>query len=184
MASAEPQPAAPSPWVERFAHLVRPGGRVLDVAAGGGRHSALFLARGHRVTAVDRDTSALAHLAQAPGCAVLQLDLEDGGPWALGEDWDAVVVTNYLHRPMLPALARALAPGGVLLYETYALGHERHGRPSRPEFLLRPGELLAAFVPPLVPVAFEQGLLAHPRPCVVQRLAAVAGDGEPRPLAP
>ena len=167
----------------RFAHLVRPGGRVLDVAAGAGRHSALFLARGHRVTAVDRDTGALGRLV-LQGLEVVQRDLEDGGPWALGDGWDAVVVTNYLHRPLLPALARALAPGGVLLYETYALGHERHGRPSRPEFLLRPGELLAALVPPLVPLAFEQGSLGQPRPRVVQRLAAVAGEVGPLPLEP
>lgn len=168
-------PSSPSDWVLRFAHLVRPGGRVLDVAAGGGRHAALFLARGHAVTAVDRDVAGLAHLAGHPGLEVLQQDLEDGGPWRPGTGWDAVVVTNYLHRPLLPALAAALAPGGLLLYETYAEGHARHGRPSRADFLLRPGELLAALVPPLTPVAFEQGLLAHPRPRVVQRLAAVAG---------
>lgn len=172
-------PSEPSPWVVRFAHLVRPRGRVLDLAAGTGRHAAFFLARGNVVTAVDRDTEALERLT---GCDVRRVDLEDGAPWALGDGWDAVVVTNYLHRPLLPALARALAPGGVLLYETYAQGNERYGRPTRPDFLLRPGELLDVFVPPLTAVAFEQGLLAHPRPRVVQRLVAVAGMTDPLPL--
>ncbi|MBF5044400.1 class I SAM-dependent methyltransferase [Aggregicoccus sp. 17bor-14] len=172
-------PSEPSPWIVRFAHLVRAGGRVLDVAAGEGRHAAFFLSRGHAVTAVDRTTDALERLKR---CDVRRLDLEDGAPWSLGGGWDAIVVTNYLHRPLLPALPGALAPGGVLLYETFAQGHERYGRPSRPEFLLRPGELLEAFVPPLTPVAYEHGLLLRARPCVIQRLVAVAGSADPLPL--
>jgi SAM-dependent methyltransferase len=171
-----PPPAPPSTWVERFAALVRPGGRVLDVAAGGGRHTALFLARGHRVTAVDREVGGLAAFAGRPGYQCVALDLEDGRPWALGGAWDAIVVTNYLHRPLLPALPGALAPGGVLLYETFAVGNERFGRPARPEFLLRPGELLEAFAGQLSVVAFEQGVVQRPRPAAVQRLAAVRGE--------
>jgi SAM-dependent methyltransferase len=164
----------PSPWVERFAALIRPGGRVLDLAAGGGRHSYLLQRLGHRVTAADRDVAALAPLAALPGCSAVEIDLEDGGPWRLGDSYDGIVVTNYLHRPLLPLLPAALAPGGVLIYETFAAGNERFGRPSNPDFLLRPGELLAAFAPPLTVIAFEQGAVERPRPAVRQRIAAVA----------
>jgi SAM-dependent methyltransferase len=165
-----------SDWVRRFAPLVRPGGRVLDVAGGGGRHTALFLDRGHEVTVVDRDVGGLEWLAERAGCQVVQLDLEDGRPWALGGGWDAIVVTNYLHRPLFPALPTALAPGGVILYETFAMGNERFGRPSNPAFLLRPNELLEAFADELTVVAFEQGIVEHPRPAVVQRVAAMRSE--------
>ena len=102
----------------------------------------------------------------------LQADLEDGGPWPLsGERFQGIVVTNYLHRPLFPVLADSLAPGGALLYETFMLGNERYGRPSNPEFLLRPGELLDAFKDLRV-IGFEQGYAARPKPAVLQRLCA------------
>lgn len=164
----------PSPWVERFAPLIAPEGRVLDVAAGAGRHTRLLRRLGYRVVAVDRDVGGLADLAGDPLCEIAARDLEDGAAWALGGDYDAIVVTNYLHRPLLPSLAEALAPGGLLLYETFALGNERFGKPSNPDFLLRPGELLAAFAA-LTPIAFEQGVADTPRPAVIQRLAATRG---------
>jgi len=157
----------PSPWVMRFAALIRPGGRVLDLAAGKGRHARALSALGFRVTAVDRDISALGDISGE----VIALDLEDGGPWRLGGDWDAIVVTNYLHRPLLPAIASSLAPEGVVIYETFAVGNERFGKPGRPEFLLQPGELLAAFSS-LHVVAFEQGEVTSPRVAVIQRIAA------------
>lgn len=157
----------PSPWVMRFAALIRPGGRVLDIAAGKGRHARALSALGFRVTAVDRDISALGDI---PGDAIA-LDLEDGSPWRLGGDWDGIVVTNYLHRPLLPAIASSLAPQGVIIYETFAVGNERFGKPARPEFLLRPGELFAAFSS-LHVVAFEQGEVTTPRAAVIQRIAA------------
>jgi SAM-dependent methyltransferase len=153
--------------------LIRRGGRVLDLAAGSGRHTRLLLESGFAVCAVDRDISALSPLAGA-GCEVRQIDLETGAPWPLGGRYDAIVVTNYLHRPLLPAIAQALAPGGVLIYETFARGNERFGRPHNPDFLLRPGELLRAFAM-LTVVAFEQGEISVPRPAVIQRIAAVAG---------
>ena len=174
---------APSPWVARFAALVRPGGSVLDLACGAGRHARHLAARGHPVTAVDRDAAALAALAGVARVTAVVADLE-AGPWPLdGRTFDAVVVTNYLHRPLFPAIAAALAEGGVLLYETFMRGNERHGRPSSPDFLLAPGELLAAFAG-LTVVAFEQGEVAAPRPAVVQRLCAVRGPagGAPPPL--
>jgi SAM-dependent methyltransferase len=161
-----------SAWVRRFATLIRRGGRVLDLAAGSGRHSRLLLESGFAVCAVDRDISALAPLAGS-GCEVRQIDLETGSAWPLGTGYDGIVVTNYL-RPLLPAIASALAPGGVLIYETFARGNERFGRPHNRDFLLRPGELLDVFAM-LTVVAFEQGEVSVPRPSVIQRIAAVAG---------
>ena len=153
--------------------LIRPGGRVLDLAAGEGRHSRILIERGFAVRAVDRDIPALLTLA-GPRCEVSQVDLETGAPWLLGGGYDGIVATNYLYRPLLPAIANALAPGGVLIYETFAVGNERLGPPRNPNFLLRPGELLQAFAM-LTVIAFEQGEVAVPRPAVVQRIAGVAG---------
>jgi SAM-dependent methyltransferase len=162
-----------SSWVLRHLVLVRPGGLVLDLAAGGGRHTRLLLEQGYRVRAIDRGTAALRPLAGSR-CTVDEVDLETGAPWPLGSGYDGIIVTNYLHRPLLSAIAGALAPGGVVIYETFALGNERFGRPSPPDFLLRPGELLEAFAT-LTVVAFEQGDVTSPRPAVIQRIAAVNG---------
>jgi SAM-dependent methyltransferase len=163
----------PSPWVERFSALIRAGGRVLDLAAGGGRHVRLLRQRGFAVCALDRDVSQLRGLA-GPGCEVREIDLESGAEIALGGPYDGIVATNYLHRPLFPALERALAPGGVLIYETFALGNERFGRPRNPDFLLRPGELLEAFAA-LTVIAYEAGEVLRPRPAVIERIAAVNG---------
>lgn len=164
--------ARPSAWVRRFAPLIKPGGWVLDLAAGGGRHSRFLRDCGFAVCAVDRDVSALLPLA-GMGCEVRQVDLETGA-WPLGTGYEGIIVTNYLHRPLFPAICHALAPGGVLIYETFALGNERFGRPHNPDFLLRPGELLEAFAG-LAMVAFEQGEVTRPRRAAIQRIAAVAG---------
>jgi SAM-dependent methyltransferase len=160
---------AVSAWIERWAHLVPAGGSVLDVACGHGRHGRLFAQRGARVTAVDRDAQALetvAGFAQA-----VAADIENG-PWPFaGRTFDGVIVTNYLWRPLLPMIVDAVAPGGALLYETFAAGNETVGRPSRPDFLLQPGELLRACAP-LHVVAYEHGRVDDP-PRFVQRIAAV-----------
>jgi SAM-dependent methyltransferase len=133
--------------------------------------------------AVDRDADALATLADAGGVRTVVADLEGGG-WPLADATaDAVIVTNYLHRPLFPHLVTLLKAGGVLIYETFMVGNERHGRPSNPDFLLRPDELLDAFRASLHIVAFEQGELERPQPAVVQRLCAVAGAA-PRTLLP
>ncbi|MGZ8259109.1 MAG: class I SAM-dependent methyltransferase [Caldimonas sp.] len=163
----------PSPWIERWAHLIAPGGTVLDVAAGSGRH-ALFLAeRGHRVTAVDHDVAAMAALPSNIETVVADLE---GSAWPLASRrFDAVVVTNYLWRALLPNLLGALASSGVLLYETFAAGNETVGRPRRVDFLLGHGELLAA-ASGLRIVAYEDGFLADPDR-FVQRLAAVRDPG-------
>ena len=142
---------------------------MLDVACGEGRHAQLFAERGFEVTAVDREPQAI------PGVKFVQADLEDGSPWPLGEKrFAAIVVTNYLHRPLFPRLVQSLDEGGVLLYETFMLGNERYGRPSNPAFLLQPGELLQAFGA-LAIVAFEQGLVERPKKALVQRICAVRG---------
>lgn len=171
---------APSPWIRRWSHLVPPGAPVLDVACGAGRHMRWFAGRGHPVTGIDRAREAV-DAAGAFGEA-LQADLEDGSPWPLpGRTFGGVVVTNYLWRPALPALQGSVAPGGVLLYETFAIGNETVGRPARPEFLLATGELLR-LVEGLRVVAYEDGFLEDP-PRFVQRVAAVrpaAGDAAPR----
>lgn len=178
---------SPSSWIARFAGLVAPGARVLDLAAGKGRHARFFAARGARVLAVDRDAEALRACAVVSGIDTLVADLE-AGPWPLeGRRFDAIVVVNYLHRPLFAQLRSALAPDGVLLYETFAMGNEAFGRPSNPDFLLCADELLSlARVPPaLTVVAFEQGRVAGgDRPAVVQRLAAVGpGHAWPPELA-
>lgn len=169
--------AEPSAWVARFAGLIAPGGTVLDLACGHGRHARFLEAGGWRVMAVDRDAAALAGLAGHSGIEAVEADLETGA-WPLGgRRFDGIVVANYLHRPLFPRLIEALAEGGVLIYETFMLGNERFGRPSNPDFLLRPNELLELFAGRLNVVAFEQGEVAQPRPAVVQRLCAVRGTG-------
>ena len=164
--------AEPSEWVARFAGRVPPAGRVLDVAAGSGRHTRFFLARGHHVTAVDRDTAGLTDLKDDPGIEVVECDLETGAPWPFADRFEAVVVTNYLHRPALPDIVASVAPGGLLLYETFARGQERFGRPQNPDFLLKPGELLDAARPTLQVLAYEDLILDDPTRAV-QRIAAV-----------
>lgn len=162
-----------SAWIRRWAHLIPAGGTVLDVACGHGRHMQWLAAQGHRVTGIDRSPEALA--AAGRWGRVLEADIENG-PWPLLADgtpqrFDAVVVTNYLWRPLLPVIAASVVPGGVLLYETFAAGNETVGKPSRPDFLLRPGELLQAFTD-LRPVAYEDGFIETPTR-FVQRLVAV-----------
>jgi SAM-dependent methyltransferase len=177
-------PATPSPWVRRFAPLIRPNGRVLDFAAGNGRHTIFLRQLGYAVVAVDRDIAALTLLPADPAISIVAIDLEEGAPWALGRGYDGIVVTNYLHRPLFAALRDALAPGGMLIYETFALGNDRFGKPSNPAFLLRQGELLEAFGQSLTVIAFEQGVVAQPKPAAVQRIAAVNGDPTPLPPLP
>jgi SAM-dependent methyltransferase len=163
----------PSRWVVRFSHLVRPGGQVLDLAAGAGRHTQWFLASERSVLAVDRDLSALAWL-EHPQLEKVEADLEGSEGWPLRDrTFDAVVVTNYLWRNIFDDLIGAVRRDGVLIYETFAEGNERYGRPRRPEFLLQPGELLAKVAPRLEVVAFEQGYSDHPSERVVQRICAI-----------
>lgn len=163
----------PSPWVLRFAHLVARGASLLDLACGDGRHSLYFAARGAHVTAIDRDAAAIAALAGAAGIEALCADLE-APAWPLeGRQFDALLVTRYLYRPRWNDLAALLKPEGVLIYETFAEGNERFGRPSRSEFLLRADELLEWARGRWQVVAYEQGEVQIPKPAVIERIAVV-----------
>jgi SAM-dependent methyltransferase len=170
-------PTAPSSWVTRFAPLALPSGTVLDMACGGGRHGRHFLERGHPVVFLDRDASDVQDLAGRADVEIIEADLENGAglPFA-GRQFAAIVVTNYLWRPILPLLADAVAEGGLLIYETFGLGNEKYSRPRNPDHLLRPGELLEAFGKDLQVVAYEHGLRHDPKPRVIQRIAAVKDD--------
>ena len=161
-------PESPSEWVVRWAPLVK-SGPVLDVASGPGRHARLFAARGFEAVAVDRAPQ------QITGVKFVQADLESGNPWPFaGQRFGAIVVTNYLHRPLFKSIEDSLGEGGVLIYETFMVGNEKFGRPSNPAFLLREAELLHAF-PSLTPLAFEQGYMERPKAAMIQRLCARRG---------
>jgi SAM-dependent methyltransferase len=163
----------PSPWVERFVALASPG-EALDLACGSGRHTRLLAARGHAVLALDRKAEALAGAAGA-GVTTMEYDLEaEGAPWPFEAGRFAViVVTNYLHRPLFAHLARSLRPDGILIYETFAQGNQIYGKPSNPDFLLAPGELLGlAQAGALQVLAYEDGHVERPHPAQVQRLCA------------
>jgi SAM-dependent methyltransferase len=182
------QSLTPSPWVACFAALIAPASRVLDLASGHGRNARYLAGLGHRVLAVDRDEAALAALASAtlavPRIETLRADLEGAG-WPLGDQtFDAVIVTHYLHRPLFPHIAAALGPGAVLIYETFARGNAAYGRPSNPDFLLEPNELLDRFGGILNVIAFEQGYVEQPFAAVVQRLCAVGRAREWPPTLP
>lgn len=174
----------PSPWVVRWAPLI-PRGEVLDLACGNGRHARYLAALDHAVTAVDRDAAALDALRGVPRIELLQFDLEGDAPWPLaGRRFTGIVVTNYLHRSLFPLLLESLAPGGALIYETFARGNERFGRPSNPAYLLKPGELLEAFGTVLNVVAFEQGVVEQPKPAAIQRLCALRIEAADAALEP
>lgn len=173
--------ALPSQWVVSHAPLIRSGGRVLDLACGSGRHAIWLAEHGYQVTALDRDSTALAHMQSITNIQVVECDIESGnGPasWAasLGyahPSYDGIVVTRYLFRPVLAKLAAMLNPGGVLIYETFMQGHEQFGRPSNPEYLLAPEELKTVYGPLLQIHAFEQGKFNDPLPAMLQRICAM-----------
>jgi SAM-dependent methyltransferase len=160
----------PSAWVRRWAAWIRPGGAVLDVACGTGRHARFLAQLGFEVDAVDRDAGLFADAP--PNVSLMQADLETG-PWPYeGRRFDAIVVTNYLHRPLMPVLVGSLERGGLLVYETFALGNERFGKPSNPAFLLQPGELLESVRGKLRVIAYEDLVVEEPRPAAIQRVCA------------
>lgn len=177
---------SPSAWVRRFAHLIpATDAEVLDLACGSGRHARWLAQQGHRLRAVDRDRSVLEHAAGI-GVTTMQHDLEAHADSAARSSWPfapdqfkAVVVVNYLHRPLFPLILESLQPGGVLIYETFAVGNGQFGKPSNPAFLLKPGELLSwmnseqAGQPGMRVVAFEDGYIEQPKPAMVQRLCAL-----------
>jgi SAM-dependent methyltransferase len=165
--------ALPSDWIVRWSHLVPPGATLLDIACGSGRHLRWFAARGVRVTGIDRDAAALQACRQVDGAELVEADIEND-PWPLpGRRFDVVVVTHYLWRPLMPQVLASVAEGGLLLYETFAAGQETVGRPTRADFLLRPGELLeVARAGALRVLGYEDGFLEEPQR-FVQRIAAL-----------
>ena len=163
----------PSEWITHWAQRIERGGRVLDLASGRGRHARWLAARGHRVDALDRDAEALSQLEGVAGISTLCADIESGAWPCEPARYAGVVVANYLHRPLFPRLLDVLAPGGVLIYETFAVGNERYGRPSNPAFLLKRGELLEVVRGRLQVIAYEDLEVTEPRPAAVQRICAV-----------
>ncbi len=161
-----------SPWVARWIRLLQPGLLVLDVACGFGRHTRLAVQQGHRVVALDRNDEALAGLASLPGVRTVTADIENG-EWPLaGQRFDAVIVTNYLHRPLFPILLGSVSDTGLLIYETFAKGNERFGRPSNPDYLLEPGELRNVASASLRVLGYEDVYVDYPKSAMVQRVCA------------
>lgn len=166
--------AEPSEWVVRFAERVPRDAAVLDVACGAGRHGRYFRARGNPVVMLDQDISRVADMATDARVELVASDLEAGRPWPLKtRTFGCVVVTNYLYRPAMRDIIGAVAPGGILIYETFALGNEAYGRPSNPDFLLHREELLILCRPELRVIAFEDLTVGAPRPACIQRIAAI-----------
>jgi hypothetical protein len=174
-----------SPWVERFIGGIKSGGVIADVACGRGRHMRLGLGRGYRMVGIDRDLSGLADLDGAPDVELIEADLESGRPLPFtGRQFDGVIVTDYLWRPIFDDILACVGSSGVLIYETFAAAHARLGtRPSRPEFLLQPNELIDRCSPHLTVIAYEQAHLTRPRAKIVQRIVAV-GPMHPWCVAP
>ena len=170
----------PSPWVARFAPIAQKNTAVLDIAAGGGRHSQVFLNQGHPVTAIDKNTTALSDLPHQENLKIVKFDMEtDNSMFAQGsplfcQTFGVIVVVNYIFRPLFPGLMDALAPGGLFLYETFALGNEAYARPRNPDHLFKSGELLELTSGQMQIVAYEHGIVENGDiPGVKQRLCAV-----------
>ncbi|SKA35111.1 hypothetical protein SAMN02745126_05635 [Enhydrobacter aerosaccus] len=167
---ADARGSTPSPWILQWAGLIPAEATVLDVAAGSGRHALFFAQRGNPVVAVDRDIS---RLADHPNIQAVEADLENGSPWPLpNRTFGAVIVTNYLYRRLIPTLVQTVSHGGILLYETFMIGNERFGKPSRPDFLLKDGELLEIVRGAFSVIAYEARMISEPRMAMVQRIAA------------
>lgn len=166
----------PSPWVQKFTPLIEPRGAVLDLACGPGRHTRFLLAAGYSVTALDKDVSGLNDISGAPNLEIIESDLETGADYVLkGRRFSAIVVVNYLYRPLFAELIDGLASGGVLIYQTFMQGNEAYGRPRNPDFLLQENELKEVFGKKLTVTAFEQGYTAIPSPAMTQKICAIKG---------
>ena len=164
----------PSPWICRYAQFIQAGGQVLDLACGSGRHTRWLATNNWKVYAADRNSAALAELQHIPNVLTIVTDLEND-IWPFPNDYfDGIIVSRYLHRPLLSQLIESLQVGGVLIYETFMDGNEHYGRPRNPDFLLRSNELLETFFPHLTIIAYEQGEFHEPGPAVMQRICAIS----------
>ena len=165
-----PHSAGPSAWIERHSPLISRSSQILDIAAGKGRHTRYLLRKGHSVIAVDKNLSSLRNIKNAR-LSLIQVDLETGAPWPFKKDMFAgIVVTNYLYRPLFGPIIASLAPGGVLIYETFARGNEKFGKPNNPDYLLEPDELIRVTLNKLHIIAYEDLLVEQPRPARIQRI--------------
>ncbi len=166
----------PSKWVIRWASLIQQGGRVLDLACGNGRHSIFLASLGFDVVAIDRDEQKLTNFSQFKKITPICSDLEKR-PWPLSDDkFNGIIITNYLHRPLLPHIVRALDKPGVLIYETFGEGNEAFGKPTNKDFLLLRNELFNTLSETLHIVSFEQGYVVNPKKAIVQRVCAIFND--------
>lgn len=181
----------PSAWFARHQPIIANGGSVLDIAAGGGRHARFFADQGYNVTAVDRNIEPLLPHSETHNFDIIEADLEDGSPWPFdGRTFDAVIVCNYLYRPLFDHLIASLAPNGIFLYETFALGNEVYNRPRNPDHLLKSAELLQHVAGKLQVISYQHGILQGDEcPGVKQMICAVNNlaqsdrdDGEPAPF--
>jgi SAM-dependent methyltransferase len=169
-----------SAWVMRWIDSIQARGTTLDLACGAGRHTRLLLDRGFRVVALDLNIAQMSELRGQPDVELMQADIENG-PWPFSASkFDGIIVTNYLHRPLFPHLLASLRPGGILIYETFAVGNAEFGRPSNPDFLLQPGELLTLVNGKAHVIAYEDVYIDTPKPALVQRICAVANGGSRR----
>lgn len=175
--SGEHRRGAPSPWIQRFADQIEPSGSVLDLACGSGRHSLFLLERGHPVSATDIDLAGVADLGEMAGLERVEADLENAAWPFAGRQFEAIIVANYLHRPLFPHILSALAPGGLLLYETFAAGNEAFGKPRNPDHLLKRGELISGILAGLTILAYEDLTVSEPHPAAIQRVCARHGAG-------
>jgi len=163
---------SPSSWIVKFAPLIKSQGLVLDLACGSGRHAKWLAQQGYQVDALDRDPIATSSMQGIDGIRIQQTDLETTEPPSFEHSYDGIIVSRYLHRPLLTSLATILKPGGILIYETFMRGNERYGKPSNPDFLLMPDELLNTYSPLLNIISFEQGEVVEPKPAMLQRICA------------
>ena len=161
-----------SPWIVKFAPLIPNKGLVLDLACGSGRHAKWLAQQGYQVDALDRDPIATTSMQGMDGIRVTITDLETAELPNFEHSYDGIIVSRYLHRPLLTMLATILNPSGILIYETFMRGNERYGKPSNPDFLLIPDELLNTYSPLLNIISFEQGDVKEPKPAVLQRICA------------
>ncbi|MFT7684834.1 MAG: SAM-dependent methyltransferase [Candidatus Azotimanducaceae bacterium] len=162
----------PSPWVKKFANLIPVGAKVLDLACGKGRHTRYFIERSCFVTSVDINIDNMQDLSNNPKCQIIAADLENKDDWRLPTDFDAIIVTNYLHRPMLQHLPNALSPNGILIYQTFMIGNEAYGKPNNPDYLLAKNELKNTFQNSLNIIEFSEGLIHETHTAVTQQICA------------
>ena len=164
----------PSEWVRKYAKLISQGGAVLDLACGRGRHTRFLLERGIKVTALDYDISQLKDIPETENLKTIEHDLEGSSPWPFSsQTFDGIVVANYLYRPLFSKILESLAPKGVLIYQTFAVGNEKYGRPRNPDYLLSNDELLKVFGKHLHVVQYSHGFIKQPLPAIMQSICCI-----------